>query len=188
MNRPNQFWRSVNVLATAYLQGKLKPYECEACAVGNLIAADLDGASTDTSIEQWPSHSGFGEWPEAKCAMFDRTWDFTGAIRLVDSEPDLLMETCSFDSQLLPVSKYSVTEVRPELATNLSYTTGELLRIEAALLETTEACPSDNELFDGLMAVVDMLFEIHEVEDEDLRAEAKQSFEGDYNTVEAVLS
>jgi hypothetical protein len=120
--------------------------------------------------------------------MFDRTWDFTGAIRLVDSEPDLLMETCSFDSQLLPVSKYSVTEVRPELATNLSYTTGELLRIEAALLETTEACPSDNELFDGLMAVVDMLFEIHEVEDEDLRAEAKQSFEGDYNTVEAVLS
>jgi hypothetical protein len=120
--------------------------------------------------------------------MFERTWDFTRAIGVVHSEPDFLIPTYSLGSKLLPVSQYSVTEVRPELATNLSYTTGELLRIEAALLETTESSPSDNELFEGLMAVVDVLFDIHEVEDEDLKAEAKRSFEGDYNTVEAVLT
>jgi hypothetical protein len=190
MNRPDRFWRSIDVLATAYLEGSFRPYECNACGVGNLIAADLDGASTDTSVKLWPSHSGseFGNWPEAKCAMFDRAWDFTSAISLIDSEPAGLIETNPLHSKLLPVSQYSVTEVRPELATNLLYTNAELLRIETALLEKTEVVPTDDELFEGLMAVVDVLFEIHDVEDEDLRSQAKSAFEGrDYDTVDAVL-
>jgi hypothetical protein len=156
-----------------------------------LIAADLDGASTDTTVRQWPSHSGneFGKWPEVKCEMFDRAWDFTNAISVVDSEPAYLIEATIFDSKLLPVSQYSVTEVRPELATNLSYTNAELLRIETALLEKTELGSSEDEIFEGLMAVVDVLFDIHDVEDKDLRGEAKSAFENeDYNTVESVLA
>jgi hypothetical protein len=191
MNRPDRFWRSIDILATAYLEGSFRPYECNACGVGNLIAADLDGASTDTTVGKWPSHSGseFGYWPEAKNVIDDRPWALTSAISLIDFEPAGLIEATILDSKLLPVSQYSVTEVRPELATNLSYTNAELLRIETALLEKTELGSSEDEIFEGLMAVVDVLFDIHEVEDEDLRGEAKGAFENeDYNTVESVLA
>lgn len=42
--------------------------------------------------------------------------------------------------------------------------------------------------FPGLMAVVDVLMDIHEVEDEDLRGQAKAAFEGrEYSTIDAVL-
>jgi CRISPR/Cas system type I-B associated protein Csh2 (Cas7 group RAMP superfamily) len=81
-----------------------------------------------------------------------------------------------------------VTEIRPQLAKNLSYTNEELLRIEAVLLEKTEIDSSEDELFEGLMAVVDVLFDVHSVEDGDLRDQAKAAFDGqEYSTVEAVL-
>jgi hypothetical protein len=190
MNRPDRFWRSIDVLATAYLEGSFRPFDCTACGIGNLIAADLDGASTDASVEQWPSHSGseFGDWPEAKNVIDDHPWALTSAILLLDFEPVDLVKAHPLRYDLLPLSQYSVTEVHPQLAKNLSYTNEELLRIEAVLLEKTEIDSSEDELFEGLMAVVDVLMDIHEVEDKDLRGQAKAAFKDqEYDTVGAVL-
>jgi hypothetical protein len=191
MNRPDRFWRSIDVLATAYLEGSFRPFDCTACGIGNLIAADLDGASTSaTSVGQWPSHSGseFGDWPEAKNVIDDHPWALTSAILLLDFEPVDLVKAHPLRYDLLPLSQYSVTEVHPQLAKNLSYTNEELLRIEAVLLEKTEIDSSEDELFEGLMAVVDVLMDIHEVEDKDLRGQAKAAFKDqEYDTVGAVL-
>lgn len=58
------------------------------------------------------------------------------------------------------------------------YTAEELHRIEATFEKRTPLVHrEDFDYFDALMAVVDTLFEIHGVEDEDLRREAKAAFE-----------
>lgn len=187
MNRPDRFWRSIDVLATAYLEGTLEPYKCEACAVGNLIAAETPGASVHKSIQNWPSHSTAqdGLWKNASCYG---PWPAIKAVQMIDGEVDELVGDFFFGVDLLPLTNYSIMQPLPEAATTLPYDTIEFWRIEKALMLSVRAIPEHEDMFDALMSVVETLFDIHEVEDEDLRAEAKQSFEGDYNTVEAVLA
>ncbi|MCS4157747.1 hypothetical protein [Salinibacter ruber] len=107
---------------------------------------------------------------------------------MIDGEVDELVGDFFFGVDLLPLTNYSIMQPLPEAATTLPYDTIEFWRIEKALMLSVRAIPEHEDMFDALMSVVETLFDIHEVEDEDLRAEAKQSFEGDYNTVEAVLA
>ena len=186
MNRPDQFWRSINVLATAYLQGELKPMAPCACAVGNLIAAEMDGAEVGGELKFWPEHasSPSGKWSSA--ALFNQSWSLRRAVKVIDYAPSELVATKKYHGHLLPVTQYSITSWAGDPATVLPYGRAEIFRIELALLSVSQ--DAEDPVFEGLMRVVDVLCNIHEVEDEDLRAEAKQSFEGDYNTVEAVLA
>lgn len=84
------------------------------------------------------------------------------------------------------VTDYSVTDVIYDPATPLPYTSFEFFRIESALLHGFDA--RDRSTFESLMDVIEVLFEIHNVEDEDLKSEAKEAFNGNYKTVDAVLT
>jgi len=84
------------------------------------------------------------------------------------------------------VTDYSVTDVIHDPATPLPYTPFEFYRIESALLHGFDA--RDWSTFESLMDVIEVLFDIHNVEDEDLKSEAKEAFNGNYNTVDAVLT
>jgi hypothetical protein len=79
-----------------------------------------------------------------------------------------------------------VTDVVYDPATPLPYTPIEFFRIESAFLHGLDG--RDRSTFESLMDVVEVLFDIHNVEDEDLKSEAKEAFDGNYNTVDAVLT
>lgn len=191
MNRPDQFWRSIDVLATAYLQGRLKPLDCTSCAVGNLIASELEqGGVSAISVIRWPAHSTSedGTWPDADCSQ--SPWYIRKAVSVIDANPETLEEHpgLSPSDSMGSVAAYSIEDFVSEAATVLPYDTVEIFRIEQAFM--TESSYVDKEeasLFEGLMNVVGVLCDVHEVEDEDLKAEARASFKGDYNTVDAVL-
>lgn len=145
MNRPDRFWKSIDVLATAYFEGTLEKGSCHACAVGNLIAAEGIEISA-VSDENWHS----------------RLLGFRGLNSLHEGD------------------------VAPELP----YTDSEIHEIESAFEGNVvyDHDKGEANTFPGLMAVVDVLMDIHEVEDKDLRGEAKAVFESrDYDTVDAVL-
>jgi len=138
MNRPEQFQKSIDTLATAYFEGELQAGSCTACAVGNLIRAEGSDA---------------GEW-------FWRLKDYRHDNRTLN---------------------FSVTDTLP-------YSDAEIDRIESAFEEDTDPWEEkDTDYFAALMRVVDVLFDIHDVTDEDLRRNAVDAFDGDYETVDAVL-
>jgi len=189
MNRSDQFWKSVNTLATAYLQGKLNPLDCASCAVGNLIAAELDGASVKGVLERWPTHSTSprGHWRDAiRCRVI---WQARKAAAILNADPTGFVAPL-FKSvsviRTVSVTDYSVMDVIYDPATPLPYTSFEFFRIESALLHGLDA--RDRSTFESLMDVIEVLFEIHNVEDEDLKSEAKEAFNGNYKTVDAVLT
>lgn len=84
-----------------------------------------------------------------------------------------------YRSDTRPLTR-SVTDVLP-------YTPDEIDRIESAFEDRTCRWEEDQEIFPALMQVVDALFDIHDVTDQDLRSDAKAAFDGDYETVENVL-
>jgi len=143
MNRPQLFERSVDVLVEAYFNDTLRHGDDCACAVGNLVAAELHGASTEAdSILEWPNHSDGKGW-------YDSMTDY----------------------------KYEEREV--EIAEPLDYDNDEIVAIEDAF----ELAWFDEDLnenadkrFEGLMNVLDVLFYIHDVEDQSVREASRNRF------------
>jgi len=139
MNRPNEFWNSIDILATAYFEGDLVAGSCDACAVGNLVQAHNENRSKPKN----------------------RRWY----------------------SQLRRYREELQDNVN--VAPTLPYTPQEINRIESVF---ESSVGGDTDHFPALMDVVDVLMDIHGVEDEDLRREATRVVEqGDYTTVEEVL-
>jgi hypothetical protein len=191
MNRSDQFWKSVNTLATAYLQGKLEPLDCASCAVGNLVAAELGGASVAGWVDEWPVHSTSpqGNWRDA--IRSNEVWQPRKAAAVLNADATRFVTPIFIDIdmsvvQTVSVTDYSVTDVGYDPATPLPYTPIEFFRIESAFLHGLDG--RDQSTFESLMDAVEVLFDIHNVEDEDLKSEAKEAFDGDYNTVDAVLT
>jgi hypothetical protein len=129
------FNQTVNVLVQAYLNDTLEHSNCYACAVGNIIAAA----------------NGF-KYTKSDFAFCELTWD------------DNHRNAQWYDLVLGTRSKEAIDQ-----ATSTGYSVEEIIRIEAAF-ECVE-CPTgdimdttnDQWMYDGLMAVVDVLAEIHGV-------------------------
>jgi hypothetical protein len=154
------FHYTVNVLVKAYLNDTLKHGACTACAVGNIIA-DSMGLSVRKDFYKWEG-DGYSEHPEWH-AVF-ATQDF-GKTNPVDLE---YYRDCAKDQ--IDMSGYSPYE---------------LARIESAF-ESHNPFNYDTELmdendieqmsmFNGLMAVVDVLADIHNI-DLSTKEEAKKAF------------
>lgn len=137
MNRPEVFRNTVDILVQAFFNETLAAGSCSACAIGNILAE-----SNDTEVVR-SDDGGFG-WAADK----DAAWVSSRAIGQVDVHPEL----------------------------DAPYSTEELTRIEAAFeravqldhLEYAQYPDSAvvEDQFRGLMAVVDVLEDIHDVEEE----------------------
>lgn len=137
MNRPQRFKKSVEVLSEAYFNGTLKPGKPCACAVGNLVAAEI-GADTEENAEQWPDHSRGSDWYGAMLAY-----------KKLTANPD---------------------DYKGEITKCLDYTNAEVVKIEDAFEN------SEGPLINKLLGVLEVLFEIHKVEDQPVRQKAKKAF------------
>lgn len=139
------FENSVNILVKAYFYGHLNAMSCEACAVGNLVA----------------SAKGY-TYSKEKIGLFGPEWN--------ESEPAWKYVISFF----VDMGEYN--GIAKEQIDSTGYTPKQLSDIERVFMLNTKTLASpelDN--FDGLMAVVDVLADIHGI---DLKAkeEAKALF------------
>lgn len=138
MNRPELFYKSVNILQKAYFKGTLKHGDCRACAVGNLIAGNAGMENPICSLE-WINKTG--------------------------SDPNYNAGGCESWYAATPNGRYfagmrvSIRQV--ELS---GYDAYDLSEIERAF--EGNKC-DDNDGFEGLCAVIDTLMEIHEFNSEE---------------------
>jgi hypothetical protein len=143
------FDQTVNVLVQAYLNDTLEHGNCYACAVGNIIA-NANGYKYVPCVDQPDKTIAW----DAADGRYNKPGfgSWYGFIRFgLDSQAD-----------------FAIEEIRSS-----GYTKEELLKIEAAF--ETSARFDDDRMFKGLMAVVDVLSEIHEVSLEQ-KEEAKLLF------------
>lgn len=142
------FNHTINVLIKAYFNGTLRHGKCAYCAVGTIVHAS--GAP--------PSPNGVIHKYDCSC------WKW-----LFYTDPDT--RTQIFD--------YTKNRIHKQIALDTIKPTGyqvdELARIEFAFETAPEGDNADEYMFNGLMAVVDVLAEIHGI-DLTAREETKKLF------------
>lgn len=157
------FHHSVNVLVVAYINGTLEHGKCSRCAVGNIL-----GGWEWARIFLTVSHTADGA--------------ITDQIQLAAGKDEVI------DQGLFTYHTFKVSLLRPvvleqkkrgeELIARSGYSKEELMKIEWAFesvrMEKKDH-DSDEDMFNGLMAVVDVLADIHGI-DLEHKEEAKALF------------
>jgi hypothetical protein len=145
MKNKELFDRTVKILVAAYLNNSLVHRNCHACAVGNIVAANLD-IPFDHNLK-WVGRQV--AWKEVfvtfryQIAQIKRPWAYTGEAR--------------------------------EQIDATGYSWQELARMEYAFERAPMGRSREEHVFNGLMAVVDVLCQIHQME-ETTKTAAKQLF------------
>lgn len=145
MKNKEQFDHAVKVLVTAYLNSSLVQSNCHACAVGNLVAAGLN-IKYDQDLK-WIGRQA--AWP----AVF---------VTLRHQIPQVRRP-------------WAYTGEAQQQIDATGYTWQELARIEYAFERAPMGKTAEEYRFNGLMAVIDVLCQIHEL-DEATVTQTKQSF------------
>jgi hypothetical protein len=163
MNRQELFDKTINILVQAFFNGTLAKGTCSACAVGNLCAAGLGG-------KIW----------------YDRDLNnFTSDINDQHTSWVFVFATNSILGQRINPEAYHKYNHIKKCIDSTRYKWQELAEIEKAFEENTRIQYFDYDATDqqkimqdqhnGLMAVVEVLTDIHEVSEEKAH-EAKLQF------------
>jgi hypothetical protein len=165
------FDQTVSDLVTAYISNELRHGECSACAVGNILkrfAKDLLIPNYSIWSCLFVTKTSFGKQTQL-IAKSDNEYIRHG----------LTIEKISLTEEYLTPSSRFNAMVNKACANRLieasGYTMEELARVELAF-ETAPVGESDDEwMFNGLMAVVDVLADINGISLEE-REESKLMF------------
>lgn len=139
MKNEKLYTRTVDILVQAYLNDTLRHGNCYACAVGNIIAAN----------------KGYTYVPATDQKSQKITWNVTGGTYYNEAKYgswfDIIHGCGSGEKGVSEISStgYSINEIR---------------KIERAFERAEEGESSDEYMFNGLMAVLNVLEEIHEVD------------------------
>ncbi len=156
------FEHSVDVLVKAYLNGTLKHGNCHACAVGNLVSE-----ACGYTYKQNPMH-GFGME-----RYQDIIWSHKNRYYLTDNT----QEQKSWHSVVKDGSdiEHPLCDEAANQIEKTGYSVDQLYRIEIAFETANRIDGPDEWMFNGLMAVVDCLADIHGINLE-AKEEAKKLF------------
>lgn len=145
MKNKELFDNTVKILVNAYLNNSLVHNNCHACAVGNLVAANM-------SLKYSKNLKWIGEqvaWSTVfvtlrfQIAQMRRPWAYTGkAKQQIDAT---------------------------------GYTWQELAQVEYAFERAPTGNSREERMFNGLMAVIDVLCEIHKI-NEEVKVATKELF------------
>ena len=145
MKKKELYDKTVKILVNAYLDNSLVQGNCYACAVGNIVAANLN-IKYDQDLK-WIGPPV--AWSQVfvtlsyKIAQVKRPWAYTGQAQ--------------------------------EQINATGYTWPELARLEYAFERAPKGKTKEERMFNGLMAVVDVLTQIHEL-DEQTKVATKKLF------------
>lgn len=140
------FEHTIGVLVKAYFEGTLEHGNCAACAVGNIVGAC--GFPQDVPAYMWDDCPTALHW---KKVFYTSDWG-----RQV-------------------INKNGYTHHAKTVIDATGYSWEELARIEFAFETAPKGESSDDWMFNGLMAVVEVLAEIHNI-DLATREETKKLF------------
>jgi hypothetical protein len=148
MNRPEVYHKSVQILYDAYFNDTLRHLNCYACAVGNLIAGNNGWKFKKCK----PGSIGRLQdinWGSAPSAYCDEAGESSAAwYRVVG-----LRERSDTGELQVKSTGYSIREAR---------------NIEFAFEKAEKGLGDEGWMYNGLVAVLEVLKQIHEVTDEDL--------------------
>jgi hypothetical protein len=154
MKNKELFDRTIGILVNAYLKGTLEHYNCYACAVGNIVAANCGYDLVKGNPNSMDYYMGY-----AGTLTFNPPLKFEHILtRYVDDE---------FERVESPIAKEHLQKT--------GYLLNEIAAIEAAFEISSMGMDKDEHMFAGLMSVCDALMEIHEATAEET-AEAKLLF------------
>lgn len=145
MKKKELYQKTVDILVQAYFNDTLEHSDCTACAVGNIVAANIETCTIPYSSKlPWR-----GEWSNVFC-------------------------TSGCEQDIDP-SEYRGNAKLVIDATG--YKWQELAKIEKAFESVRYNEDEDKWMFDGLMAVIDALDEIHENKDASITTTSKNRFQ-----------
>ncbi len=151
MNREQLYHKSVDILVQAYFNNTLIIGNCFACAIGNLVAANMNYQYEAVSA-YFPSHrlgwKGIPNYINGE-NMMKNTW-FYSVVKGAEGNP--------VGKQQIKSTGYNEDEVR---------------RIENAFENNHTG---NDSMFNSLMAVVKVLDEIHENVEEEVSKASQQKF------------
>lgn len=146
MIKPELYKRTVDILVDAYFKDTLEHGTCAACAVGNIIAANL-GIPILKNEKGWLAWNGEDDnpiWFQACMIGHARPEKNIGEVK-----------------KLIDASGYSLDDVA---------------KIERAFEDAHYNGNDDAYMFGGLMAVIEVLDQIHQNTDTELTKSTKQKF------------
>lgn len=149
MLKPELYEKTVSILVQAYLNDTLEHSNCYACAVGNLIASARGYGYTYAC--------GRNEWDSAE----DVAWQ-------------QVFVTIGGGSQNIYLSEFNGAAKKQILSTG--YDLAQLAKIEFAFESAPRGSSSDEWMFNGLMAVIDILDQIHGNADTEVTTTQKNRF------------
>lgn len=155
MKNQELYQKSVDILAKAYVDNTLERANCCACAVGNLVAANC----------------GIKMQKRRGLVMtIGESFEMVLMLGWMDVHPhwqDVFM-TNGEGIQFFSSEKYDLDHIAKEQIDSTGYTMWELAKIEHAFERNYKG---EDPMFSSLMAVIDVLDKIHEVD----QAESKVS-------------
>lgn len=160
MKRPELYHKTVGILVDAYFNDTLAHGNCHACAVGNMIAANKGYEVTPSKILNKNDSHRFG-------------WDNYNAYEFLPGYYNSPLYPSWF-TELSSDKKSSIAESQIRAT---GYTSAELQLIELSFERATRGDTDDEWMFNGLMAVIDVLDKIHENNDTEITTHSKQRFQ-----------
>lgn len=144
MKNENLFKKSVQILSEAYFNDTLRHGNCYACAVGNLIAANTGKVYKEYPKDRYETISSPPTF----------RWDGTVSWQIV---------SYSYIGQSdRERREFGLAEIA-----STGYTVNEFMQIEKAFEGANRGKSDDDWMYNGLMAVVDVLQVIHECSKEE---------------------
>lgn len=149
MNRPDLYNKTVNILFDAYFNDTLEHGNCYACAIGNIIAANraykLLQCETIFDLKlYWEGFLPYHEITNIHSVRFPK-W-----FMLVRRSSNYRVEDIAVAEKQIADTGYNLEEVR---------------KIENAFEDCDMGSSEEDYMFNGLVAVLETLKKIHEVED-----------------------
>lgn len=159
------FNHTIGVLVKAYLNDTLRHDNCYACAVGNMMA-DSCGFKFEVINNVFFDDSDL----KLKWVGLDSIYDKELDIK-TQQQPENWMNV--FYGGDVVCQDYKGEAIK--IIESTGYTVMELLKVERAFERSPVGYSKDEHMFNGLMAVVDVLAEIHNI-DLTTREETKKLF------------
>lgn len=167
MKNAELYHKTVDILYQAYFNDTLRHYNCYACAVGNLIAANCGyGFKNARTVD--PIHSLF--WDSREESVY------AGDVPAIENDQDMWFNAIGGGEVTYNVlTEKMMVEIKA---------TGYAPKVLALIEEAFEFCEigetPEEHMFNGLVAVLEVLKEIHEVTDLDLLQANNKRFRDQY--------
>jgi hypothetical protein len=150
MKHQELFEKTVGILVKAYQNDTLMHGNCMACAVGNIVAANLGICDIQSRIE----------WYKKAVDVPDPCTGW----------PSVFMTGLNSKRQRIDLEAILRDEAAKLQIESTGYTWKELAKIEYAFETAPKGNSVDEWMFNGLLAVYDVLCEIHEVSKDEVKS------------------